>query len=126
MGLGWARSKQDAYSAAAALLEVAIALFRDVGMKQLLAFASSLLAEVAYAQGEDGQAVVSLEDSMTLFGHRSEDRLAMALRILAPWCRPTAMSRTLRSCTRRVSPYVGPSGTSTASRSAWRAPQMSP
>ena len=52
-------------------------------MKQLLAFASSLLAEVAYAQGEDGQAAVLLADSVTLFRDIGDTYgLAMALRIL--------------------------------------------
>jgi tetratricopeptide (TPR) repeat protein len=52
-------------------------------MKQLLAFASSLLAEVADAQGQDRQAVALLEDSVTLFRDIGDTYgLAMALRIL--------------------------------------------
>ena len=49
--LGWAVSRQGDYARAVALLEEALALFRDVGMPQLVAFAASVLAEVAHAQG---------------------------------------------------------------------------
>jgi ATP/maltotriose-dependent transcriptional regulator MalT len=127
MGLGWARSRQGAYSAAAALLEEAIALFRDVGMKQLFAFASSLLAEVACARGEAGQATALLEDSVTLFRDIGDTYgLAMALRILGTVVHAQGDDTHATTLHEESSPCVEPSGTSTASRSAWKAWQMSP
>ena len=117
MGLGWARSKQGVYSTAAALLEEAIALFRDVGMKQLLAFASSLLAEVAYAQGEDGQAAVLLEDSVRLFRDIGDKYgLAMALHILGTVVHMQGDVTHATALHEESLPCVEPSGTSTASR----------
>jgi hypothetical protein len=59
-----------------------LALFQEVGVQQLFALASAILAEVAYDQGDDARAVVLMEKSATLLREVGDKQsLAYALGI---------------------------------------------
>ena len=60
--LGWTMSRQVDCARAATLLEEALALFRDMGMTQLVAFAASVLAEVTHAQEDSRRAMGLVEE----------------------------------------------------------------
>jgi tetratricopeptide (TPR) repeat protein len=74
---------QGDYRRAIALLEEAGALFRDLGAKQLFAWASIYLGGVAHDQGNDERAMAFLEESVTLFRDTGDkDGLALTLNVL--------------------------------------------
>ena len=81
--IGRTTHRQGDYRRATALLEEALALCRDMGVKQLFAWASSLLADVAHDQGNDERATALLEESLTLFRDIGDkDGLAFTLSVL--------------------------------------------
>ena len=80
-GMGRTAHRQGDYRRATALLR-RLAMCQDMGVKQLFAWTSSHLAEVAYDQNGDERATALLEESLTLFqdiGHQYGPALTLGV-----------------------------------------------